>query len=391
MKLILSLMAIFLMLILFSCTTQIDEQELPPLDEGAIDEDLNPVDEPVEDTLEPIDPFDPNAKVQEMGVMVDDMNYEPESMIDEVSKYLISESELLFSGGFADLTIIKLKDESYLMYLHHFDDSVDSILDTTRGSYAYSSNDGLDWEQVSDEKILATGAPRAHWINGELTIFHGWHPDDVDMGGESEFGDLVYSTTVDGLGIDFEGLAVEAREDYSIISGSVIELNKGGYQIYFDEESTTSDTVGSGEIWSAYSEDGASWDRELSASIAYSDVEKLATGGVDIEQVLKPKVLYWESYEQYVMFYNSHSEVFLATSLDGVSWEKEGAIGIHGADVDAIENDDGSLRLYYGDWSEETSGVVYTVVFDYVVEILNGAGQAKDNTNYCTEISINFV
>jgi len=24
------------------------------------------------------------------------------------------------------------------------------------------------------------------------------------------------------------------------------------------------------------------------------------------------------------------------------------------------------LRLYYGDWSSETSGVVYTVIFDYL-------------------------
>ena len=66
------------------------------------------------------------------------------------------------------------------------------------------------------------------------------------------------------------------------------------------------------------------------------------------------------------MFYNSHSEIFLATSSDGVSWEKEGYIGIHGADVEAIENEDGTLRLYYGDWSSETSGVVYTVIFDYL-------------------------
>src|SRR5690606_19068371 len=61
----------------------------------------------------------------------------------------------------------------------------------------------------------------------------------------------------------------------------------------------------------------------------------------------------------YLMLYNSHSEVYAAASNDGKTWDKLGKIGLHGADVDGYFQEDGSLRLYYGDFTEATGGLVY--------------------------------
>ncbi|MBT4446312.1 hypothetical protein HOA92_06520 [archaeon] len=366
-KIILVLLSLLLML------TACSEVEIIEEKAEIVNEDMQEVPEYNNPNIgeEPLDAFDPNADIQGMGVMVDSSNNNPDEynqiQFEESSeqKYSISEAELLYTGGFADPTIVKLEDGTWLMYLHHFDDSIDSMLDVTRGSYAYSSTDALNWELMSESKAFGVGAPRAFNFGDVVRVFHGWHPNDADQNSESEFGDLDSSLIVNGVDADYEGLAVSARDGYSIISASVIEIDTG-YQMYFDEESSANEEVGSGEIWSAYSEDGLVWERESTATIVYSDLEAKATKVEDIFQILKPKVLYWEAQGQYVMFYNSHSEIFLATSSDGVSWEKEGYIGIHGADVEAIENEDGTLRLYYGDWSSETSGVVYTVIFDYL-------------------------
>ncbi len=62
------------------------------------------------------------------------------------------------------------------------------------------------------------------------------------------------------------------------------------------------------------------------------------------------------------MFYNTHSEVYAAESTDGLAWKKIGAVGIHGADVDAFYQADGSLRVYYGDYDPATGGLIYTAV-----------------------------
>jgi hypothetical protein len=59
------------------------------------------------------------------------------------------------------------------------------------------------------------------------------------------------------------------------------------------------------------------------------------------------------------MLYNSHSEVYAATSTDGKTWTKLGKIGVHGADVDGYFQEDGTIRVFYGDFSEATQGVVY--------------------------------
>lgn len=68
------------------------------------------------------------------------------------------------------------------------------------------------------------------------------------------------------------------------------------------------------------------------------------------------------------MFYNSHSKIFAAYSLDGYSWKKLGGIGVKGADVDAFYTEDGNIRVYFGDFSEQTSGVVYTGILKEVKE-----------------------
>jgi hypothetical protein len=62
------------------------------------------------------------------------------------------------------------------------------------------------------------------------------------------------------------------------------------------------------------------------------------------------------------MMYNSHSELYAATSTDGLAWEKIGKIGIHGADIDGYFQTDGSIRVYYGDFTPQTGGLVYTAV-----------------------------
>ena len=128
-------------------------------------------------------------------------------------------------------------------------------------------------------------------------------------------------------------------------------------------------------IMAATSSDGLSWTKDAKPTIE-SD-ETIEKSPADWPQVLRPFVLKRPA-GGYVMFYNSHSKIFLAYSDDGYTWNKLGGLGIKGADVDGYYLADGTIRIYHGDFSEATSGVVYTGILKEV--------QAKDKIETVDEV-----
>jgi len=116
--------------------------------------------------------------------------------------------------------------------------------------------------------------------------------------------------------------------------------------------------VPEGEISGALSNNGIEWTRDQHATLTF-DAEIEGSEFNKVPQVLKPYI-YWPDVDKYIMFYNSHSRVFIAESEDALSWKKLGFIGTRDADVDAIILPDGNIRIYYGDYNPESPGVVYT-------------------------------
>lgn len=170
--------------------------------------------------------------------------------------------------------------------------------------------------------------------------------------------DIFSSFSDDGYSFVKEsGVRVSPRSGFYLEGPTVIKLKNGSYRMYFNENTISSKEKREGAIWGATSSDGLSWVRD----------EKVTLGSIpdgknpsNWPQALHPFVLERQD-GSYLMFYSTHSQVYAANSDDGINWEKIGSVGINGADVDGYYLSDDTIRLYYGNFSPTTSGVIYTI------------------------------
>jgi hypothetical protein len=158
------------------------------------------------------------------------------------------------------------------------------------------------------------------------------------------------------------GVTIKPRSGYYVEGPTVFQLVDGSWQMYFNENSIAAGNNRDGEIWGATSIDGHTWIREEEPTLVADNTEAMVGGRpAPWKQVLHPFVIKNPN-GGYIMFYNSHSEIYAATSTDGKTWDKLGAIGIHGADIDGYFTNHQTMRVYYGDFSPQTGGVVYSAV-----------------------------
>lgn len=269
------------------------------------------------------------------------------------SKIVLSvaeEGEKILPNGVADPTITKT-DTGYRMYVNQQSGGPSGYL-------TYISTDGKSWEKENGIVIPGVATGRAVAMDGGVRFYHpGTQPINP-----SDPPALMYSRfSSDGIDFSDPVTAFEPREGYYVEGPTVFQLEDKSWQMYFNENSVKSGNQRDGEIFGAKSSDGITWTRDSEPTIVFDEVEKEALGSKNApwSQILHPFVLKNPN-GGYIMFYNSHSEVFTATSDDGVTWEKLGKLGIHGADVDGYFQTDGTIRLFYGDYAQETGGVVFT-------------------------------
>jgi predicted GH43/DUF377 family glycosyl hydrolase len=171
------------------------------------------------------------------------------------------------------------------------------------------------------------------------------------------------SFSADGLTFTKDpGVVIQPRSSAYYVEGpTVFQLPDKTWRMYFNENTVAAGMQRDGEIWGATSADGLKWTRDDKVTMQADSTEAGTNNRSPWKQLLHPFVLK-NPKGGYIMMYNSHSELYAATSTDGLAWEKIGKIGIHGADIDGYFQTDGSIRVYYGDFTPQTGGLVYTAV-----------------------------
>ncbi|HIH13757.1 MAG TPA: hypothetical protein HA224_00710 [Nanoarchaeota archaeon] len=263
------------------------------------------------------------------------------------AQFFYSDEKLLFTNGHADPSVIKMPDGSYFMYLNKFNSQ-------GSGYFVLTSNDGLEWREKTGIIFQGVGTGRAFLTEAGVRFYY---PTPLPRSPAEPASEIISSFAEDGLNFRKEaGTRISPRQGYYISGPAVIKLKDGTYRAFFDESDINSGNIQRSGIYGASSSNGLDWKRDGTPTIVAED--SVETG--NIKQVLHPFVIEWKS--GYLMLYNSHSRVFAAYSDDGFRWKKLGNTGLNGADVDAIGLPDGSLRVYFGRFSEATSGEVYTAV-----------------------------
>lgn len=249
------------------------------------------------------------------------------------SKFTYSDEKRLFTNGYADPSVIKMPDGSYLMYINKFSQQESGYL-------VLSSKDGMKWKEKTGIIIPGIATGRAFLIDKGVRFYY---PTVTPKNPSDPPSNVVSSFAADGVNFRKDsGVRVQPRQGYYISGPTVIRLKDGTYRMFFDESKLSSGKIQEAEIYGASSNDGLNWKRDKKpAIIAEDDIE---TG--NIKQILHPFVIEWRG--GYLMFYNSHTRVFAAYSKDGLKWQKLGNTGLMGADVNAITLPNGNLRVYFG-------------------------------------------
>jgi hypothetical protein len=260
---------------------------------------------------------------------------------------------LVLPNGHADPTIAKTGD-GYRMYVNRQSGGPGGIL-------AYTSKDGVKWDKETDIIIPMASTSRAVVLPQGVRIYY---PGPQPIRDSDPQADMFSSSSTDGVTFTRDpGTVLSPRSAAYYVEGpTVFQLPDGTWRMYFNENTVAAKMQRDGEIWGASSKDGLSWTRDDAVTMQAGEVE--STMGVNKapwKQILHPFVLK-NPKGGYVMFYNSHSEMYAATSVDGITWDRIGKIGIHGADMDGYFQEDGTIRVFYGDYSPETGGLVYSAV-----------------------------
>lgn len=266
---------------------------------------------------------------------------------------VIEEGKLVLPKGHADPTVVKTAS-GYRMYVNRQSGGPTGIL-------IYSSPDGVTWTQEKDIILPGASTTRAVVFPTGIRIYY---PGAQPIKAEDPPANMYSTFSEDGLNFTQDsGIRIEPRSsEYYIEGPTVFQLADKSWRMYFNENTVAAAMQRDGEIWGASSPDGITWTRDDKPTITAGDEEAMQ-GNMPApwKQVLHPFVLD-NPKGGYIMFYNSHSEIYAATSDDGKTWKKIGKIGVHGADMDGYFQDDGTIRAYYGDFNPEDGGLVYTAV-----------------------------
>jgi hypothetical protein len=262
---------------------------------------------------------------------------------------VIEKGDKILPNGYADPTVAKTAT-GYRMYVNRQSGGPGGYL-------TYISTDGIKWEKENDIVIPQVATARAVEFPGGIRMYY---PGAQPINPSDPVANMFSSFTTDGVSFTKDdGIRLEPKEGHYLEGPTVFQLADKSWRMYFNENTEAAGNQRDGIIWGANSPDGLAWTRDAKPTIEYDDVEKKLKQ--PWAQVLHPFVLKNPD-GGYIMLYNSHSEVFAAVSEDGIKWEKLGDIGLHGADVDGFYLEDGNIRLYYGDFSEQTGGLVYTAL-----------------------------
>jgi hypothetical protein len=226
------------------------------------------------------------------------------------------------------------------------------------GYLTYTSPDGVTWTKEKDIIIAGVATGRAIVLPTGIRFYY---PGSQPIKPSDPPADMFSSFSTDGVTFKKDaGTILSPRSSAYYVEGpTVFQLPDSSWRMYFNENSVAAGNNRDGDIWGASSADGITWTRDSAVTLQADGTTEAGTA--TWKQALHPFVLK-NPKGGYIMFYNAHSELYAATSDDGLSWKKSGKIGIHGADADGYFQADGTIRLYYGGFSEQEGGLVYTAV-----------------------------
>ncbi len=262
----------------------------------------------------------------------------------------IGEAKKVFTGGYADPSIIKKSDGTYIMYLNKFGGSAN-------GYFVLTSPDAETWTEKTGVIFTGISVGRAYQTDSGIRFYY---PEQMPLvGSTAPMPNLLSALSTDGFAFTTDsGKRITPKDGYFIGGSTVFKLPDGSLRMYFEEPKSADPTKREGGIWGASSSDGLTWTRDEKITIeGVADPKNPASVWA---QALHPYVI-TKPDGTYIMFYNTHSEIYAAESKDGITWTKLGKIGVHGADSDGVYLPDGTFRLYYGDFSEQESGQVYYI------------------------------
>jgi hypothetical protein len=264
---------------------------------------------------------------------------------------LLEEGKIILSGGYADPTVVPMEG-GYRMYVNRQSNGPGGYL-------TYTSPDGIAWKKEKDIIIPQVATGRAVVLPTGIRFYY---PGVQPIKPSDPPADMYSSFSKDGVTFTKDpGVILSPRTPAHYVEGpTVFQLPDKTWRMYFNENTTAASNQRDGIIWGASSSDGLTWTRDATLTMEADNTESVTRS--PWKQVLHPFVLA-NPKGGYIMFYNTHSEIYAATSTDGISWKKIGYTGIHGADIDGYFQADGTIRVYYGDFNEKTGGLVYGAVF----------------------------
>lgn len=263
---------------------------------------------------------------------------------------ILEPGKIILSGGYADPTIAKTAT-GYRMYVNRQSGG-------PSGYMSFTSTDGQTWTKEKDSIISGAATGRAVVLPIGVRFYY---PGPQPIKASDGQADLLSAFSTDGVTFKKDSAKVLSPKDsaHYVEGPTVFQLPDQTWRLYFNENSVAAGNQRDGIIYGASSKDGISWTRDEAASLTMDATE--SGTNAPWSQVLHPFVIK-NPQGGYLMFYNSHSEIYVATSTDGLKWTKTGKVGIRGADLDGYFQADGTLRVFYGDFSEATQGVVYMAV-----------------------------
>jgi len=237
--------------------------------------------------------------------------------------FTLTGKQLLFSGGYAYPSLVKLTDGRYLMYLAK----------RNRGTFILGSINAFSWYRTTDVIFPGVEMARALNFDGGVRIYY----PKTDDGIASSF-------STDGVNRwSAEATHIDAGADDRLNSPTIIKLEDGAYRMFFSKV---------GEIYGATSRGGMNWESDIVPTVS--------------SPAFYPFVINWTNpvtkKPGYLMLYNADLNIIAAYSPDGFEWQGLGDTGIIGAGISAI-NTQGGLRVYYSDLAI-ANGVVYTGILN---------------------------
>ncbi|MEI6478044.1 MAG: hypothetical protein WCO52_03590 [bacterium] len=262
------------------------------------------------------------------------------------------EGKLILPGGYADPTVVPYSG-GFRMYVNSFGHGPSGYL-------TYTSPDGVTWTKEKGIIISGVATGRAIVLPTGIRFYY---PGMQPIKPSDPQADMLSSFSSDGITWKKDaGTILSPRSNLYYVEGpTVFQLPDKTWRMYFNENTVAAGNNRDGSIWGASSADGTTWKRDAALTLEADGVTE--TGTTTWKQALHPFVV-TNPKGGYIMFYNAHSELYAATSTDGLTWKKIGKIGVHGADADGYFLADGTFRLFYGGFSEKDGGLIYMAVLN---------------------------